>query len=77
MSVIKHFARRPRSHHVDGVFIEGVPVGALGVVHQNLGLEGASDGALLKGLTWNTDSTQADRVTRWHLLSEQGSVCFR
>lgn len=48
---MEHRARRRRSHHVDSVFLEGVPVSALRVVHQNLGLEGASDGTLLKGLT--------------------------
>lgn len=51
MNGIERCARRRRTHHVDGIFLEGVPASALRVVNQNLGLEGTSDGALLKGLT--------------------------
>lgn len=46
--------KKRTSHHVDSIFIEGVPVCAFRVVHQNLWFEGPSNRALLKSLTWKT-----------------------
>ena len=61
----------PRSHHVDGIFIEGVLVCAFGVVHQNLWLERASDGALLKALAWKTNSgTEKKEFKDYHIITE-------
>ena len=45
----------PVSHHVDSIFVQGHPVRALGVVNQNLWLEGPPNWALLEGLAWKTD----------------------
>lgn len=58
MNETEGFAREWRSHHVDSIFVERVPVSAFGIVHQNLWLEGPSNGALLKGLTWKTEKKQ-------------------
>lgn len=44
--------RSSSSHHVDCISVERAPVRVLGVVHQDLGLEGASKGALLESLAW-------------------------
>lgn len=40
-----------QAEHVDSIFIEGASVRVLRVVHQDLRLEGPSNGALLKALT--------------------------
>lgn len=63
----------PTSHHVDSFFVEGVLVCVFWVMHQNFGLEGPMEGALLETLTWKSNREGFCVTTDYFFLTSNGA----